>query len=91
MRFARSNLRVPGEILLLLICLLLPLSRPAAQEKVGEGAPRVGQNAPDFTLPDAATGKPVRLSHLLASLAADAGQANRKTRWLVLIFYRGYW
>jgi len=90
MRIARRSLRVYGKILLLLICLLVPASRPAAQEKLGKGAPRVGQKAPDFTLPDT-TGKPVRLSHLLASPAADAGEANRKTRWLVLIFYRGYW
>ena len=90
MRIARRSLRVPGNILLLLICLLVPASPPAAQEKMGKGAPRVGQKAPDFTLPDA-TGKLVRLSDLLASPAADAGEANRKTRWLVLIFYRGYW
>jgi hypothetical protein len=90
MRIARRSLWVFGKIILLLICLLVPANRPAAQEKVGIGAPRVGQKAPDFTLPDA-TGKLIRLSDLLASPAADAGQANRKTRWLVLIFYRGYW
>lgn len=90
MRIVRRSLWVYGKLLLLLICLLVPASRPAAQEKAGNGAPRVGQKAPDFTLPDA-TGKLVRLSDLLASPAADAGEANRKSRWLVLIFYRGYW
>lgn len=90
MTIARSSLRVPGNILLLLTCLLVPAGRPAAQEEVGKGAPRVGQKAPDFTLPDAA-GKPVKLSELLAAPAAQAGENNRKTRWLVLIFYRGYW
>jgi hypothetical protein len=84
------HLPLPGNILLLLICLLMPVSRPAAQEQVGKGAPRVGQKAPDFTLPDA-TGKLVRLSELLASPSARAGEVNRKTRWLILIFYRGYW
>ena len=90
MKIARARLRIHGNILLLLLCLLVPASRPAAQEQVGKGAPRVGQKAPDFTLPDA-NGKPVKLSELLASPAARAGEANRKTRWLVLIFYRGYW
>jgi hypothetical protein len=42
------------------------------------GAPRVGQSAPDFTLPDQ-DGNPVTLSKLL--------DANG----VVLIFYRGYW
>jgi peroxiredoxin len=76
--------------LLLLLGVLAPAGRSAAQEKVGAGAPRVGQKAPDFTLPDTA-GKRVSLSELLASPAAGAGEANGKTRWVVLIFYRGYW
>lgn len=90
MRIARRSVQVFRNILLLLICLLVPAGRPAAQEQVGKGAPRVGQKAPDFTLPDA-SGKLVRLADLLASPAAPAAEANRKTRWLVLIFYRGYW
>ena len=43
------------------------------------GAPRVGQQAPDFTLADA-TGKSVSLSDL-----------RRTNRAVLLIFYRGYW
>lgn len=44
------------------------------------GAPRVGQKAPDFTLPDQ-DGKSVALADLLASPGKGA----------VLIFYRGFW
>jgi len=43
------------------------------------GAPRAGQQAPDFTLSDTG-GKPVTLSEILKS-----------NRAAVLIFYRGYW
>jgi len=45
------------------------------------GAPKVGEKAPDFTLPDS-QGKPVRLSSLLEQPGGG---------WVVLIFYRGYW
>jgi hypothetical protein len=44
------------------------------------GAPRVGDRAPDFTLPDQ-DGRPVSLAELLAP--APGG--------VVLVFYRGYW
>jgi hypothetical protein len=48
------------------------------------GAPKVGEKAPGFTLPDAG-GRPVQLSQLL-------GPANgRPGSWVLLIFYRGYW
>ncbi len=50
----------------------------ARQLPASAGAPRVGQKAPDFTLPDQ-DGNPVTLSHLLESGG------------VVLIFYRGYW
>jgi hypothetical protein len=43
------------------------------------GAPQVGQPAPDFALPDA-NGKPVTLSEL-----------RTENRAVLLIFYRGYW
>jgi hypothetical protein len=42
-------------------------------------APKVGEKAPDFTLPDS-QGKPVRLADIL-------GERN----WALLIFYRGSW
>jgi hypothetical protein len=43
-------------------------------------APKVGEKAPDFTLPDS-QGRPVALHELVGP-----GKP-----WVVLIFYRGYW
>ena len=43
-------------------------------------APKVGEKAPDFTLPDS-QGRPVALHDLVGP-----GKP-----WVVLIFYRGYW
>ena len=51
-------------------------------------APRVGQKAPDFTLPDQ-TGKAVTLANLLSS--GPDGTANTRANGVLLIFYRGYW
>jgi hypothetical protein len=55
------------------------------QLPVSAGAPKVGEKAPDFVLPDSA-GRPVRLSDLVGG-KAGGGAAS----WVVLIFYRGYW
>ena len=44
------------------------------------GAPRVGQKAPEFVLPDT-NNQPVSLSSLL----------SRTPKGVVLVFYRGYW
>jgi hypothetical protein len=49
------------------------------------GAPRVGQKAPEFTLPDQ-DGKTVALTDLISSSAP-----NGKPGGAVLIFYRGFW
>ncbi len=68
-----------------LVLVLLLLGTAAwAQLPAAKGAPKVGQKAPDFTLPDSA-GKPVKLSALLA------GEGGAKGGWLLLVFYRGYW
>ena len=51
-------------------------------------APRVGQKAPDFTLPDQ-DGKPTAMADLLGT-AQDATGRDRPNA-VLLIFYRGYW
>jgi hypothetical protein len=43
-------------------------------------APKVGEKAPDFTLPDS-QGRPVALHDLVGP----------QKPWVLLIFYRGYW
>jgi len=53
-----------------------------------EAAPRVGQKAPDFTLPDQ-NGKAVTLAGLLTS--APTGTAGAKANGVLLIFFRGHW
>lgn len=57
----------------------------ARQLPQAAGAPKVGEKAPDFTLPDS-QGKPVRLYSLLEQPGGGAPGS-----WVVLIFYRGYW
>jgi len=51
------------------------------------GAPRVGQKAPDFVLPDA-NNQPVSLSTLLSS---PMSHTQTPPKGVVLVFYRGYW
>ena len=61
------------------------------QLPASQGAPNVGQKAPDFTLSDT-NGRPVSLAGLLEPTAANAGAATQKApRGVLLIFYRGYW
>lgn len=57
----------------------------ARQLPASAGAPKVGEKAPDFTLPDS-QGRPVRLYSLLGS-PSGGGPGS----WVILIFYRGYW
>lgn len=53
------------------------------------GAPKVGEKAPDFTLPDSA-GKAVKLPEILAGASAESPE-RKPASWVLLIFYRGYW
>lgn len=50
-----------------------------------QGAPQVGQKAPEFTLPNQ-VGKPVSLAELLSAPVNGAAPKG-----VVLVFYRGYW
>lgn len=58
--------------------------RHARDLPASRGAPRAGQVAPDFTLPDQ-DGHPVTLSALLSP------QGGAPARAVLLIFYRGSW
>ena len=51
------------------------------------GAPRVGQKAPEFVLPDN-NNNPLTLSSLLSSASADT---QARPKGVLLVFYRGYW
>lgn len=97
--------RVSGPILgslslLLMGLFLVSIFYLARKVPASAGAPRPGQAAPDFTLPDA-SGNMVTLSSLVSSPfasndwpaqgSAQASGANGKTAGAVLIFYRGYW
>jgi hypothetical protein len=92
--------KISGPILAVLSVLLagfflveifyVPKQIPASQN-----APRVGQIAPDFTLPDS-MGRAVTLSSMLNSPFGTNDwpvtvPASDKTAGAVLIFYRGYW
>lgn len=53
-------------------------------------APRVGSQAPSFTLRDV-HGNSITLASLLSSPIDPANPASPKPKGVVLIFYRGYW
>lgn len=92
--------KIAGSILSgLTLCLvgffLVEIFYVSRQIPASHGAPKLGEIAPDFTLPDS-TGGSVTLSAALnstfaknRSTLASAGSGN--TAAVVLIFYRGYW
>ncbi len=92
--------KVSGPILaslsiLLIAFFLVQIFYVSRQLPASEKAPRAGQIAPDFTLPDSA-GRAVTLSTMLNSPFATndwpgTAPASGKTAGVVLIFYRGYW
>ncbi len=83
----KSNLA--GLALMLVLGLAAGAEASRAQLPPSKGAPKVGEKAPEFTLPDS-SGKPVKLSELLSAPLGDAAE-QKKPAWLLLLFYRGYW
>jgi hypothetical protein len=55
-----------------------------------KNAPRVGQQAPDFSLVDANSNN-FSLKQLLSSPITDSTGAARATKGVLVVFYRGYW
>lgn len=83
-RIAGPVLLVFGAALVAFFC--FGMFYQARQIPPSGGAPRVGQKAPDFTLPDQ-DGNLVTLSGLLDSGADGSGGSAG----VVLIFFRGHW
>ncbi len=57
------------------------------QMPVSAGAPRIGDKAPEFVLPDT-NNQPVLLSRLLSMPLANS---TVPPKGVLLVFYRGYW
>ncbi|MGH9863950.1 MAG: hypothetical protein ACRD4H_00895 [Candidatus Acidiferrales bacterium] len=87
------NRKLAAALKLLLLCALFAsmAGNARAQLPLSKNAPKVGEKAPDFTLPDS-TSKTVRLYDLLSSRPVASGAtAENSGGWVILIFYRGYW
>lgn len=82
-------LRHTRHLLLVLAATTFGSALAQAQLPPSKNAPKVGEQAPDFTLPDS-TGKSFTLSHLFAS-DKEAGNPAERPAWVLLTFYRGYW
>jgi peroxiredoxin len=67
------------------LCALSVSAQGGQLPPLPQGTPKVGQKAPDFTLPDH-NGKPAKLSVLLGE-----SKAAKHAPAALLIFYRGYW
>lgn len=83
MRFRKALLRLQVA----LVAAVLPGFSVFAQLPPSKGAPKVGDKAPDFSLPIASGSqnpgeKTLALSRLVP---------NKANQWVLLVFYRGYW
>jgi hypothetical protein len=89
-----ATMRFRAIFLTLAAMLLGLLSVPGdarAQLPPSKNAPKIGDRARDFTLPDS-TGKRVKLSSLRFGEPEITGAtAEIRGYWVLLIFYRGYW
>ena len=82
-KIAASLATVVSLLLLAGSIALFWLSRRIPAEALA--APHVGQQAPDFTLPDS-SGHPVSLTQLFSGF-----NGSPAPRAVLLVFYRGYW
>lgn len=82
-------LRHTLQFLLILAATTFGMPVGHSQLPSSKGAPKVGDKAPDFTLPDS-TGKLLTLSHLFSD-GKPPTAAGERPAWVLLIFYRGYW
>ncbi|HKF24124.1 MAG TPA: hypothetical protein VKE93_21305 [Candidatus Angelobacter sp.] len=84
--------RITGSILSLIALLLFVgsvwLFSHVRDVPPSSSAPKIGQKAPDFTLPNT-SGQPVTLNALL-SMPIDSSTGARP-KAVLLVFYRGYW
>jgi len=96
--FAKPSLyrgRISGPILTVLSAVVLGafcfmVFVESRHLPVSSGAPRVGQAAPQFSLPDI-NGKTVSLSDLLSTPIDEPAGPKQTTKGVLLVFYRGYW